>query len=457
MGEMAADQLLAGMAGEPALGFVDAQEAAVAIDLDDADGGVLGRRAEPALACPQGRLAGGKLLVRRRHRGRDEVGLPDAAREGVHRLPAPERAGFARQPLDRPCDAPPEPEGEQERDREQHRGERRDEPERAPQRRLDDALRHADEGAPARELRLREGAEHRLALEADPAPGAIFARFGGAEAFGRHDAEVLRVTLRAGDDAAVAVEHGRRPGRRQVLLADDAGDMGRLERDRQDMRDALVGEHRDAHAQHRPVRGRPGEEVLHEGQPGLDHLLVGVGVGALRQRRAPGDAGVDELLAGEVADDDGIVLRMRQRPDDLGRPALDALEVPGAKRRGAGERKARRLEAGELAVDGGDDLLRRGAGLFLVLHLLGPGELPDEDDGEQKHRHQERRAIGHQVLAKRTIALSHHRLERRTLPPTLDGGTGHERRQSPARSRLCARRRSRGRCGPGGAAGGASL
>src|SRR5947207_3395956 len=73
--------------------------------------------------------------------------------------------------------------------------------------------------------------------------------------------------------------------------------------------------------------------------------------------------------------------------------------------------------AGGLAVDGGDYLLRRGAGLCLVLHLLGPGELPDEDDGEQKHRHQQRRPIGHQVLAKRTIALSHHRLERRTLPP----------------------------------------
>src|SRR5215208_5490976 len=133
------------------------------------------------------------------------------------------------------------------------------------------------------------------------------------------------------------------------------------------------------------------------------------------------------------------------------------LEVPGPERRGACERQARRLQAGELAVDGGDDLLRRGAGLFLVLHLLGPGELPDEDDGEQKHRHQERRAIGHQVLAKRTIALSHHRLERRTLPATLDGGTGHERRQSPPPSWLCARRRSRGRGGPGGAAGGASL
>src|SRR5215203_4952448 len=107
------------------------------------------------------------------------------------------------------------------------------------------------------------------------------------------------------------------------------------------------------------------------------------------------------------------------------------LEVPGPERRGACERQARRLQAGELAVDGGDDLLRRGAGLFLVLHLLGPGELPDEDDGEQKHRHQERRAIGHQVLAKRTIASSG--------APTADGGTGHERRQSRPPSWLRAR------------------
>jgi hypothetical protein len=53
--------------------------------------------------------------------------------------------------------------------------------------------------------------------------------------------------------------------------------------------------------------------------------------------------------------------------------------------------------------------LRRGARLDLIALLLGAGELPQEDNREQKDGHEQGRPEGHQVLTKRPIALLHHR------------------------------------------------
>ena len=191
------------------------------------------------------------------------------------------------------------------------------------------------------------------------------------------------------------------------MLPEKFGDVGRLERNRQDVGDHFIRQNRNADRQDVPADGSTCEQVRHIGLLCLDHLLIGVSRRAPRQAHAPRHMRVDHLLTCEVADHN-LVIGPRQSSYDLGRALLKSLVISGSKGSRAGERLSGGLQAGELLIDISDHLLRSRLGPLLVLLLLCPSELPHGDRCQSQNGHQQRCTECHQVLAERILTLRCH-------------------------------------------------
>jgi hypothetical protein len=126
----------------------------------------------------------------------------------------------------------------------------------------------------------------------------------------------------ARDHRTLAVEDCRDPRRRKLLAVQYLGQSIREVAHGQYVHDLAAAPHRNGNADQRPARDRPDEQVGYGRLAGLEDPLNLRGAMA-RQRLTQYPQGIEQLLAGSIADDDVVAGQLRQ--------GLTCLRIEGGK------------------------------------------------------------------------------------------------------------------------------
>ena len=274
-------------------------------------------------------------------------------------------------------------------DGDQATGRQQDQPERTPQRRHRDLLAGGDGNRPGAQRRIREGGEHRFALHRHILElPRVALRGGGAPPGAGQRADQPVVIAAAGHELAGAIDDAGKPPLRHLLLAQDAQEALRIERDDHVVDRLAVAHHRDMHARQRlPVHGAD-KQVGDLRPAGGDRPLVRDPMADRRQGLAERLRRIDQLPAL------GIDQQQPRRGQELhrrDRALVKLRQIARQQRARGGERIGDRQMLVDLGVDRLGERVGGGQDGGALRRELGLRELIDADRGrgDQRQRHQE--------------------------------------------------------------------